>query len=520
MTNRVAEQTRLRQLAESRWTLPTIVFAVASALVSLGSWNVSIWTDEAVTISAGSRSLSQLWALIQHIDAVHGIYYAFMSVWIDVFGISEFWLRLPSALAFGGTIVGVLVLTRRIATPTTAVVAAVICATLPRMAWGAVEARPFVFSALAAVWASWALLRATQRPRASAWILFGALSAVAVLINIYLALVVIAHGVTVLIAHRRQRRVWLGYLISAASAAFTVTPLLLLVRSQQAQLGGTGDRNPLSILRKILINQVFLGETPSADALPAVFGMGWQGAAIVAAVIGIALVLLGMTRPGVVGDDKRAMLTLALPWLILPTLVIAAYAVVVSPVYQPRYFTFTAPAAAILLALGFRSLRRRWIAVSAIVVYACAVLIVIASQRTPFAKAGSDWAMAADVISQQASPGDAVYFAPRYDPATTRSITLTARRIAQAYPDDFINLHDLTLIQTGAETGSLDGFSAPLDDRVAELADYDTVWMLYGNHFPSSVTEPDGALLEAAGFTPMVRWSGPGSTIVEYQRAR
>lgn len=500
----------------TRWVTGVAIFVGASIVAALMSPSVSLWTDEAVTVSAAGRSLPELWALLQRIDAVHSLYYVFMSVWIDMFGASPFSLRLPSALAAGGTALGVYALTQRLASERTAVTAGVLSATLPRLAWAGIEARPFVFSALAAVWASYLLVRAVRSGRAWLWVAYGAVAAVGVVVNIYLVMLVLAHAVTVLVLARRQRPTLIAFSASAAAVAVVSSPLLLLVRSQQAQLGTAGDRSPLSILRKILVNQFFLGETPDSEVGPVLFARAWQGAAILAAAIGLTLAICAIVRRSAPGDNKREVIALTMPWIVLPTALVAVYAVAASPIYQPRYFTFTAPAAAILIALGLRAISRRWLSVTVITVYALCVVVVLVSQRTPFAKGGSDWSAVADVISAESTQGDAVYFAPRYPERET--INQTTRRIAQAYPDAFDELTDLTIVQTGAKTGSLDGLSRPLGDAVDELENVGRVWVVLSVKSLPDTLDESSDLLERAGFMPRVAWEGPSTLMVEYTR--
>ena len=53
--------------------------------------------DEAATISASySRSLGQLWQMLNNVDAVHGLYYLLMHGWFQIFPPTEFWARAPS----------------------------------------------------------------------------------------------------------------------------------------------------------------------------------------------------------------------------------------------------------------------------------------------------------------------------------------------------------------------------------------------------------------------------------------
>src|SRR3954447_15910920 len=83
-----------------------VVFLVATALSAVGSGGVSLWTDEAVTLSVATRTWGELWDLLGHVDAVHGLYYALMKPWVEAFGGSEVALRAPSALAAGGAAAG------------------------------------------------------------------------------------------------------------------------------------------------------------------------------------------------------------------------------------------------------------------------------------------------------------------------------------------------------------------------------------------------------------------------------
>lgn len=500
------------------WIGAATIFLAATAIAVTMSPSVSLWTDEAVTISAAQRSMGELWALVQRIDAVHALYYAFMSAWVDISGASPFALRLPSALAAGATAVGVFFLARELTTPRTAFIAGAVSATLPRLAWGGIEARPFIFSALLAVWTTFLLVRAIRRAHALSWILYAIVATIGVAINIYLVMLVVAHAFTVAALARRERRTIIGFSIAAVAIALVSSPLLLLVRSQQAQLGGEGDRNLLSIARKVLINQFFLGETPDPDEGARWFTIAWQSSAIIVAALGLTAILLAILRPSRDGDDKRGVLAVTIPWILLPTLIVAGYAVLVSPIYQPRYFTFTAPAAAILIALGVRAIGRRWYAVAGIVVYVVCILVVLISQRTPFAKSGADWSAVAQVVAEQSQLGDGVYFAPRYADQTD-VVDMTSRRIAVSYPEGFQGLQDLTLVETGPQSATLDGYSLPISETETALSALDRVWAVFNRKSFTDVGSESEALFAELGFTPRLVWDGPSTVVVLYSRA-
>jgi mannosyltransferase len=191
--------------------------------------------------------------------------------------------------------------------------------------------------------------------------------------------------------------------------------------------------------------------------------------------------------------------------------------VAIAPIYQPRYLTFTVPAAALLIAAGVRAAGRRWFTVAWVVAYVLCIGVVFVSQRTPFAKSGSDWAAVADTIAESSETGDALYFAPRF-PDQIDVVEMTTRRIAQAYPDAFVGLDDLTLEQTGAETATLDGFSRPITEGESALGSHDRVWAIFYERALPDVREESEELFAELGFRPRVVWDGPSTLIVEYAR--
>ena len=93
---------------------PGAVALFATVVSAAWACRPSLWFDEGATISAAaSRTLPELWRLLGHIDAVHGAYYLLMHGWFALFPPTEFWSRLPSALAVGAAAAGVTVFTGR-----------------------------------------------------------------------------------------------------------------------------------------------------------------------------------------------------------------------------------------------------------------------------------------------------------------------------------------------------------------------------------------------------------------------
>ena len=93
------------------WGAPAVV-ALALGLFEIGV--PQLWRDELASWSAASRTLPQLWAMLHNIDAVLGIYYFGLHLWMAVFGDSATAMRVPSVIAMAGAAAVVGLIGRRL----------------------------------------------------------------------------------------------------------------------------------------------------------------------------------------------------------------------------------------------------------------------------------------------------------------------------------------------------------------------------------------------------------------------
>lgn len=396
---RVDRESRLDALA---------VAAFAIVLSAAGAARPSLWFDEAATISAATRSVSQLWDLIGHIDAVHGLYYLGMHGWFAVFPATEFWSRFSSCLAVGGAAGGVVVLGRQFSSRTVSVCAGVLFAMLPRITWAGIEARSYSWSTLAAVWLTVLLVAAIRRDRTALWVSYGALLVVSTVLNIFVVLMVIPHALAVaMLCDRRRTRA--GWAAVTTAAVLIVIPFISWCRSQSFQVGWI---SPLSL------------RTVAEVAMEQYFDHSLSFALLAAAVL-IAPLLVKRLRP--TDDGTRRLALLAAAWVAAPTAVLLVYSAVSQPLYYPRYLCFTTPAMALLLAVCVVAVARsrEWITAALAVFALAATPNYITVQRGPYAKEGMDFSQVADVISAHSSPGDCVIFdnTTSWKPGPIRPIT-------------------------------------------------------------------------------------------------
>jgi mannosyltransferase len=503
------------------WIDPLWLGALTTIVASIGSWIPSKWNDEAATQTAAVRSLPHLWQMMQNIDAVHGFFYFLMHFWILAFGTSNFALRAPSMIAVGFACAGVVVLGRKLGGRRLSIFAGLAFLLLPRVTWMGMEARSLALTAVVSVWLTILLLRVIERRTAGWWTLYAAIAGVGVVLNIYLALLVIAHGLTLFLARKRlprPRRLLVGWGVSAAAAAAISFPIDRLSVTQTGQLP-FGPLDLTSALNTLVFEQYFSGATPTvARGVPVPPTSLWAIAVILAATLGWIMIVAPMiwryfrpTPPRALPLGFRGIL---LPWIILPTALVLLYSVTVHPMYSGRYFSFTTPAVALLIGATVSALRLPWMRVASIGLLAVLVLPVYLSQRGPTSKNGTDWQQAAAVLQAHAKPGQDVYYGPAYDGSM-----VSMHKIGQAYPAVLSSLHDIALHHTSIQTATLWGTSWPLTHARATLRTTPLLWAVMEH--PRSqvlVSSKQERYIEKQGLHLVHIWRGSETDVLEFSR--
>jgi mannosyltransferase len=471
--------------------LDSLIVGVLAAAVSLGgAARPSFWYDEAATISASySRSLPQLWQMLSNVDAVHGLYYLLMQGWFQIFPPTEFWSRAPSGLAVGGAAAGVVVLGKQFSSRTVAVSSGIVCGLLPRATWAGIEARPYALTMLAAVWLTVLLVDATRRDNAWAWLSYGIVLAASILLDIYLALLLLAHVVFICL-YRRTRTVLVRFAIASVLACCAVTPFVLEAMGQVHQIiwiAPIGRRT----FEDVAVQQYF--ERSPLFAI------------VSALVVATAIVLWLCTSAQLVQADRR-LLTLAIAWIAIPTAVILIWSALVQPIYTPRYLCFTAPAIALVLGVCIGAL--------AVTPWAAAVIVSILAlaagpnyllvQRSPYAKYGMDYSQVADLITEKAAPGDCLLVND-----TVTFMPAPMRPLMAARPDAYRKLIDLSLWHRATERNDVFDTNLIPEATAGPLSDCRVVWIITQadtSPGPGFEATPAFSVPNGLGFKLLERW--------------
>jgi mannosyltransferase len=438
---------------------PVIVGVLAAAVSLGGAGRPSFWYDEAATISASySRSLGQLWQMLSNVDAVHGLYYMLMHGWFTLLPPTEFWSRAPSGLAVGGAAAGVVVLGRQFSSRTVAVSSGVICAVLPRATWAGAEARPYALSMMAAVWLTVLLVHAARRDNAWAWLSYGIVLATSILLDIYLALMVLAH-IAFLCLCRHSRPVLVRFATTSVLAGCAVTPFVVKAVGQAHQIiwiAPVGRRT----IEDVVVQQYFERSPPFMI--------------VSALVVATAIVVWRFTSAQLVQADRQ-LLIVAIAWLVLPTAVILGWSALVHPIYTPRYLCFTAPAMALVLGVCVGALAvTPWAATAIVSVFALAAAPnYLLTQRSPYAKYDMDYSQVADLIAAKAAPGDCLLVND-----TVSFMPAPMRPLMAARPDAYRKLVDLSLWQRATDRNDVFDTNLIPEASAGPLSNCHVVWII------------------------------------------
>jgi mannosyltransferase len=378
---------------------PLLVALLTVVISAAWAGKPSLWFDEAATISASaSRTLPELWRLLGHIDAVHGLYYLLMHGWFAIFPPTEFWSRVPSALAVGVAAAGVTVFARQLAGPSAGraipLCAGAIFAIMPRTTWAGMEARSYAFSVAAAVWLTVLFVAAVRRNRRRLWLYYAPGLMLSILLSLNLVLLVPVHAAMLpwLAAKKSRKSPAIWWAVSSAVSVGAMVPFILFAHGQVRQVDWIF---PISwhYAFDIILRQYFDHSPPFAIL---------TGVLIVAALVAR---LAGVRAPA--GEIPRLVIICA-AWIVIPTAVLVIYSAIGEPMYYPRYLIATTPAMATIMAVCIVTIARKpWLIAGVVLLLAvAAVPDYLFVQRWPYAKEGWDYSQVADVISAHAVPGD------------------------------------------------------------------------------------------------------------------
>jgi uncharacterized membrane protein len=365
-----------------------VVLALTLGLINLG--DKSLWVDEGVSVASASGDMGSPSRVIET-EPNFALYYGVLHVW-QLFGTSEFWVRLLSVLAFGAAVLLTAAVAARVFGRGTAAIAALLTAVNGLALMHAQEARSYTLAMAFAAATTLLFLDAMDKHTGRRWATWGTVSIVAVFVHPFCGFV-LAGQLLSLALLPPDRVPWRQAVPAALGTGIALVPLAVLLANSPTE-------------RIEWIPAPSLGNL--VDYAERVAGGGVQLVAYLALGAIVAVSTLLAARGGARRDPQVWRMGVIVLWLLCP-FVLGFVVSLEQPLLQSRYLIVALPAMTILAAAGL--VRLRW-APAVTAGLAALVAFGIDDVREHYRYQNADWRSAANLIVDHADETDTVVVHP------------------------------------------------------------------------------------------------------------
>lgn len=379
-------------------TVAVLATVLAAALSAFHLGHKSFWLDEGYSVGHARMPWTEFWTVLTQREPNGALHALVLFPWLRISD-AEWWLRLPSALAFVATVPVVYLLGRRLFGERVGATASLLLAVNGFALQFGQEVRAYALVMFLGTLSTLLFVAFVQDGRKGQWWAWV--------------------GVSVLVPWAHL----FGWLVLGAQAAAALgrgaalRPRVKRLAAGAAVIGALGG---------VVLLLIATGENSGqAEGIPGVTVVRFVGVyARVAGNAGVPLLIvfvaLGAGAAWVYGrplltnrpyrptEAQWGFLLLA-AWLVLPPIAIAVLSPV-QPLFGARYFVILVPAAAGLTALGIQTVPAGWMRRTAAAVVG--VLVVGAAIAWYVRPPADDIRGAAQTISADVQPGDGVVFLP------------------------------------------------------------------------------------------------------------
>lgn len=370
--------------------LVAVATAVATVVVLIRLGSRSLWFDEGVTIGLVREPFGDFVQRITDHEVNQSAYYFLFDIWHHL-GEGPATMRLLSAVFFVATVPLVFVVGRRLLDARVGAVAALLLAVHPlAVAWGQ-QLRAYTLVMFLVTLATLLLLRAVEDPTPLRVLAYAVVGSVAVFAHFFAALVLLAHGVSLVLRRPFPRRVAAGS--GALVAALSLPATLYVLGRQGDPLDWVVAPGPGGLIARLA--RVTGGPVPFV-----VYG--------IAGLLGFAVLWGAVRRPPWSDESWRA----ALPvfWLGVPPVLVLVSTYTVKPLLVPSYLIVVVPAMVIVAAAGIVRFADQRVGRAVAVALVVASLVGVADERR---QPGQEaWREATASVLADAGPDDGLVAHP------------------------------------------------------------------------------------------------------------
>jgi uncharacterized membrane protein len=383
--------------------------------------NESLWRDEIDTIRFSFASITEMMGNLTRSGFNGPLYHLLMRGWLSAGGVNDFTLRYFS-VCFGVLQVAlVFVIARRWFGLHAGIVAAWFTILAPVLIWYSGEGKMYTLQPALLLLALYALGRVIDAPSRGRWNQWWLVFVVAVSLGYYMHLLtplfLAVAAVFYVLWWPRSKEHWRGALIALALCTLPYVPMALW--QAQTFLAGNATGHAFYSLDTMLFSLFYNWSVGLSDRFPPPFPATSAWVAMFA-FVGVALV--GVLRTVFASDQRRATMTPSVvsdlslrsvmgvvAWLLLPATLVYLISTR-TPVFEPRYVLWSAPALYILMGVGLGSLLRRYRLVAGVSIVLLSMMSlagVMAQIQYPIRP---DVRRAAQVVASRLQPNDVLVF--------------------------------------------------------------------------------------------------------------
>lgn len=382
-------------------TVAVLATLLAGALSLFHLGHKSFWLDEGYSVGHARMPWDAFWTVLTEREPNGALHALILFPWIRVAD-AEWWLRLPSALAFTAAVPALYLLAKRLFGERVGATAALLLAANGFALQFAQEVRAYSLVMFVGTLSTMLFVAFVQDGRKGQWWAWVGVSILLPWAHLFGWLVLGAQAAAALLRGgalgRPTKRLVAGFALIGALGG------VVLVLIATGESSGQAEGIPgFTVVRFVGVYARVAGNA-GVPLLAAFLGLG----AYVAWVYGRALLPLRPYRPT---EAQWGVLLLAC-WLVLPPIAIAVLSPAM-PLFGARYFIILVPAAVTVLALGIHTVPAVWPRrVAAVVVGG----LVVAGAVGWYVRApADDVRAAAGEVAADARPGDAVVFLPWFE---------------------------------------------------------------------------------------------------------
>ncbi len=369
------------------------VLGLAAALRLLFLAHKSLWLDEALGVAIARTGWADFAHSLWQWEGNMALYYVVLRPFLH-FSASEFWVRLPSALAGIAAVPVIYALGKTVFDRRVALLAALVLSVNACHVVYSQEARGYSLAVLLSAVSSLLFLRILENGPWKSWLSYAVASALAVYSHFFAGLVIFAQWLWVAIQPRRiaQRQ---RLLVAAVLTALLSSPAVAFVLLRN---NGQLSWVPRPSLLELYRTAIFLAA---------------EGGKVIGDLL-LVFCLLALARAGLQLRREWRPQSPAFwrelflwCWLAVPMLVTLACSIY-TPIFFHRFLIICLPAFVLLVARGLLLLPRR----TALVSIFTGLSLVAVFQS--YSRTREDWRAVTAYIVTNAEPGDAILFHQPY----------------------------------------------------------------------------------------------------------